>query len=176
MKTKFSNIYSHSANLFNVLNSSFGHDLQPKFDEIFKYCIENGGLTELDFVRPKDQSYNPRPARVALILLNESKQLDQSLLISAMLACVDNCQDPLSIEAKQISSEIELKNYSRKAKLIALALHLDRIRHFHLSPHHKAQRKNIHLLTKKILDLAGSECQRVNHLITHWLQRDEQRN
>lgn len=177
MKNNFPYIYKNSANLFNVLSTCFGRTLSPKIESAFKYCIENDGLNEIDFIRPEGQSYNPRPARVALILINDCEQHDQELIISAILACSRLSNDKKANNALEICNyPSDNKNYQREEKLIALALHLDRARHFHLSPKYQESKLEFHKLTKRILDIAGTECKKTTHLILHWLQRDERKN
>lgn len=173
-------IYKYSQNLFHVLQLKLGKDVSPQLDQAFSDAINQGGLEELDFKRPEGQSYNPRPARIALILINESQQIEEALLLAAFQASILSSEivgNKIVTEALDICKGHDKNQPSRNAKLLALALHLDRSRHFHLSPNYsdKIIRAEFHVLTKKVLDLAGSECQRLNVLLTHWLSRDEKK-
>ena len=110
----------------------------------YLFAIGNGGMLELDYVRPDGQSFNPRPARVSAILMKDMHIKNRELIIAAILACAD--EDSLRSKAAAEFGE-ELVNMALEAQLaccntlestlqptiIAAALWLDRARHFHLA-------------------------------------------
>ena len=124
---------------------------KPVVDAAFDFSIQHGGRTELDFFREPGVSYNPRPARVGLILLKVAGIKDSAILAAAMLATVPE----MLAEARELFSEevygpaisaqlppvelfgIHLDERQRAeigyAGSISVALWLDRARHLHLS-------------------------------------------
>jgi len=52
---------------------------------VYAEAMSNGGSKELDFAREAGVSFNPRPARVALIQLNEAEVLDLDTLKTNIL-------------------------------------------------------------------------------------------
>lgn len=65
-------------------------------DRVLNFTLANGGWEEVHFLRDPDTSYNPRPARVALILAIDAKRRSTAELAAAMLAAIghgatENC-------------------------------------------------------------------------------------
>lgn len=179
MKNKLKNIYKYSQNLFHTLRNTLGDDISHELDRSFLSAINNGGLEELDFKRPEGQSYNPRPARIAIILITETLKRDDAILLAAFSASVFDTSNSIAATALEICGDSHTINYhpTSEAKFLALALHLDRARHFHLSPDYldKNSRAKFHALTYKVINSAGPECKRLNDLLIHWLRRDEKK-
>ena len=131
----------------------FGAEAAAEIDKIFSIAIENGGLEEEDFRREPGVSFNPRPARVGLILINDLKVHDPLIVRAGVLApVVDRCPDEAKAKIESSMSggkqaietalaarlpldRIEkLEGSAREAAAkIAAALFLDRMRHFHQS-------------------------------------------
>lgn len=116
----------------------------------FDFAITKGkGLLELDYERPEDASYNPRPARVALIVTSTAGVADGPVIASSILAaCLESGTTTAELKSAGFeSSAIELARAAVppldqllklrpqfEAAVIALSLRLDRLRHAHLAP------------------------------------------
>lgn len=101
----------YSATLDGLLRRSFDAATVEKLSNIFLSCMKQGGAEELDFTREPEVSYNPRPARVVHILINDLKVSDAEIVAAGMQACA---QESVAI-----------------SPLVQLALWLDRARHLH---------------------------------------------
>jgi hypothetical protein len=121
-------------------------------EDSFNFTIEHGGMLELDFKRPEGQSYNPRPARIALIGIKDeninSLELIQLLILSSLIEVSENVN---ALDVNLISKKINIINPTRLLNLqkyanedeaactsldkddfkILLSLHIDRMRHSH---------------------------------------------
>lgn len=106
-------------------------------DEAFTWCMQNGGIDEHDFIREAGVSFNPRPARVAIILMKEEGVQDLDILTAAVLSsCADkihnydNASDEIkSLVSKSMQPASIILEY--KPAVIALANRLDRARQLH---------------------------------------------
>lgn len=85
-----------SPHLFRCLERRFTPGLIQPFEQAFVAVVAANGELEQDFVRPPDVSFNPRPARLVLILLNDCGITDHQLLLAAMLCGCD--QETLKVE------------------------------------------------------------------------------
>jgi len=118
--------------------------------QAYNFALENGGWTELDFTREDGVSYNPRPARIALILINDASTTDADILAAAMISEVfcapeenlieNSIPQTFSQEIKRLvegvvqirrAKDNQNADYDRPAMLIHLASWLDRARHLH---------------------------------------------
>lgn len=70
-------------------------DLQL-FRQIFDLVCDSGALREVDFERAPDTSFNPRPARIAQICIDEGDIRDLPTLAVSVLSC---CKHPISSSA-----------------------------------------------------------------------------
>jgi hypothetical protein len=82
-----------------------------KFSRIFELAAVSGALRELDFVRDPDSSYNPWPARIAQICIEEGKLVDLPDLTVAVISCCG-----LSSNQEQISQLLD-SNTVKTARL-----------------------------------------------------------
>ena len=107
--------------------------------EALDIAMANGGRLEIDFVRPLEVSFNPRPARVGLILIAEGEVRSYSTLAAGVLATIGDRLEalealPLSESIRQLALNgiaplCTTKN--PEAQLIYLSMLLDRARHLH---------------------------------------------
>lgn len=135
-----------SPNLHGSLKRFVNVDEAELLDYCFETAILHQGLEEIDFIREEGVSYNPRPARVALILINDAKIQDLQLISNSFLANIEkNKLENLKNEKSKIPEEFFqnallakspffAENLRKEIKIISLALQLDRARHRHLSP------------------------------------------
>ena len=144
-------MFTRSPHLANVLSRSVDPAALPFLDSCFNLALLHGGESEWDFSRAPDASYNPLPARVALILINDARITRAEILATAMIASV--ClkeEDLLTLrsftEFKHVcallnlveqypSCTMENSEIERDIASIVAALWLDRARHIHLTPH-----------------------------------------
>ncbi len=185
MIEEHSAIITHSPNLFGVLSRCNDIEISQKLEFYFALSIKYGGLDELDFKREDGASYNPRPARIALILINDAKIYSEEILCKAFLSTIGikalNQNETKEIDTylndyNLITSNIDFileNNYSKELAAIALARHLDRIRHRHLA---KENIDSINLInfieeTRKYLKLANFHSKELYTLIEFWLNR-----
>lgn len=140
-------IQNDSPHLASVLKLRFPGEDCRLLDEVFEFTLTHGGLLEIDFKRPEGASYNPRPARVSLILINDAGIRELQVLAAAMLASIWSPEisdlaesqnfpkDLLELAERANSDPDELLAQSsaqgNMAGIIAVALRLDRARHLH---------------------------------------------
>ena len=154
---------SYSPHLLLHLERIFSDESLSKIEEVFAFFLHHGGLKELDFERPIGEvKYNPRPARIVLILIRDAGIRDLEMLRVAIAAsCLELGEANSSILAVLDSREMELaqsvslfqESWLKDAEmgvsklisdrdqltvkpnqlLLCLAIFLDRIRHVHRS-------------------------------------------
>ena len=143
----------HSGHLTSVAGTIFGPEVTANFEKLFLKTLEFGGLAEEDFDREPGASYNPRPARVALILIKDLKIAAADTIAAGILAAVSRSCTTESIElmTAEITNGKQVAQLAQDALLplpqieqlqeplrtaaaaIAAAIFLDRMRHFHLT-------------------------------------------
>ena len=143
----------YSGHLTSVAGTVFGPEVTAGIERLFLRTLEFGGLSEEDFEREPGVSYNPRPARVALILIKDLKIKSAETISAGILAAVaPGCAAELIKElTKDLDNrekiaelaqaallplvQIEQLNQSLRADAAAIsaAIFLDRMRHFHLT-------------------------------------------
>lgn len=171
----------HSPHLSVVLErrSNSWHVLS----ESFRVAMEQGGRLEPDFEREAEASFNPRPARIALILLNDARVEDEQVLAAAVLAAAA-MNDPGLACASALPQEVSmlaraalqspsglLVGGNTSASLIACAVHLDRARHRHLSKDSPAEWHAFLTQTAEYVQLAESCSPPLHILLAAWLER-----
>ena len=116
----------------------------------------HSGLSESGVMRSDGASFNPRPARVAQIVLGESLLRDPDTIAAAILACSEiessALQDStlsrawqLALQARRCASAPH--DAPAETQAIALALILDKTRHLHM------QKLQPQQLSSQIIDL-----------------------
>lgn len=147
----------------------------------YQAAIAEGGLLEHDFIREKDSSYNPRPARIAYILHKNTGIRAPYVLAAGILASVSEKsatvflkyqlpKEAISLACVAQQDVSELAEVSREAQCIALALRLDRARHFHLSSAVQQENKRTAFLneTQCFIDLAQNAKLPLANELAHW--------
>src|SRR5262249_50888456 len=110
-------------------------------DEVLAFVLESGGESEVGFERAHGVSFNPRPARLALILLQAGVR-DRFVLGGAMLSCSATPEGYAGSGASELlalaNNSTELAQGlraqlpgSRRESQIACAAALDLFRHLH---------------------------------------------
>ncbi len=171
----------HLAGVLSRLETSGNPDALA---EALTFAINHGALTELDFVRETGISFNPRPARIGLILLNEAGVRRLDPLAAAALACVHRDEQsaalsnfPTEIWALALSSTAPPEELSGEAQLIALSALLDRARHLHLAPVNLRSElwPLVFTQVKSALPIAAQNSPHLGILLRTWAERFERR-
>jgi hypothetical protein len=96
-KSILSQLKKLSPHLNGVLNRSFDEAGRQTIETCFNYSVSKSGTQELDFVREEGVSFNPRQARIGLLLINEADGLVADDIAAGILAS--------SIEAGTVNLE-----------------------------------------------------------------------
>ena len=174
-------IRKYSQQLDRLLKGLTKGNERQLLEESFGNALSLGGLAERDFLRERGVSYNPRPARVVHILVHDCGTTNAEVLAAAMIASVceaqardkDNSLPEAVIELAAASKQSvgALGAVPLEAQQIAVAVRLDRARHFHLS------RPSIETLsrfvdeTELFIPLAEKAAPRVSMLLHAWIER-----
>lgn len=118
------------------------------FDAVFELALTLGGRLERDYAREDGASFNPRPARVAQILLEDCREVVTPVVLAAAMLCSvdERSASEVLAQGKALASPVkklikEAKtplerlagaSISEEAVCVALAVALDRARHVHL--------------------------------------------
>jgi len=179
------NISKYSPHLAGVLKRA-GMTQLMGLDEAFAFALEHGAWMELDFEREEGVPYNPRPARVALILINDAKTKDLSALTAGVLATahpdLNLLREKLSVLPSAVTElailalsepELLIEQRAPHAGIVACALHLDRARHRHLvrDPEKLLQWKSFVETTERYQALADKVSPELGLLLAAWLRR-----
>jgi hypothetical protein len=193
-------IQKRSPHLLGALKRNFRAPDAALLEEAFSLAMEIGGENELDFTRAKEASFNPRPARVALILLQEMKVREVATLAAAILASTHprpNQEELQELFETRISNDNQIRQeiirlYSQisgplektlapdeveqSAAVIVLALLLDRARHLHLAKGDDAKIRQRDFLDSlpQYLKLAQRVNRQVYTLLEAWNTRATQ--
>lgn len=150
----------------------------------FAHAVEKGGLTELDFTREEGVSFNPRPARVALILLSNAQVTDPEVIAAGMLASSDPLDDlkhlevaerarvlaHAALEPPEVIASID-PAIRFEVAIVALALWLDRVRHLHQSPDATIRWNEMLERTDCYITLAAQTSEPLHTLLLAWRER-----
>lgn len=126
-------LQQHSRHLLVALKDVLSAESISEVDNVFEVCLAHGGLEELDYLRPSGQTYNPRPARIALIVLREIGVAKPDVLKAALAsACLgdvgDNSENLLSLpnhpwDVILTSAELSMAELSRLAPAELMSLY-----------------------------------------------------
>ncbi len=168
-------IKQRSPSLWGELKRRFTPTELELLDSSFQSSIHSGGELELDFVRAEGDSFNPRLARIALILLQDAQVTDSNCIIEALnsAATAPNSEVALAAQAIFESPDGWQSDSHSQATLIALASHLDRARHIHLA---SADKQAVLLpdflrKTDSMIAIARQTNERLYTLLSAWKTR-----
>ena len=181
-------ISKYSPHLETVSNQIFCARDLVAFGLALEVAMQYGGAVELDFERPEGASYNPRPARVALILIKDAGIKKPSVIAAALLASLDVdtfCKTDLSNKFEKDIIELASRSYenivslgredseiSQQASLVAASHWFDRVRHLHQSPNLEL-RRTLYEATKPYIELTAPINPRLSELLDAWYKRFE---
>lgn len=110
----------------------------------YEISVAYGANEEIGFTRVSGASYNPRAARICLILLTLGEVCDPRILSAALLTSSQkNLKDsainnPELTTLLQVTRDIKKGNYksaTRETTSVVLSVQLDLFRHLHLTTH-----------------------------------------
>ena len=164
--------------------------------EAFALAINSGGIKELDFERADGVSFNPWPARIALIVLNDAGETSPLAVLTAVLLPVLLCGGnfapftmPGAAILEQAAAAANLAAEAPEATLAALdrggdpiarvaaisqcAQHLDRIRHLHQADKGRLREVLPEVLASGeiVLKVASRVAPAIGARIKHWRMR-----
>jgi hypothetical protein len=182
MQTELS---KYSQHLTNALNRIF-KKIPAVIIEAFCFALKNGGLLEHDFTRVKDASFNPRPARICLILINDARVTAADILASSLIrsglemnpTAIANYPELDHLITKLAEDSLQnplalcnmAKNDNRSPGILAAASWLDRVRHFHLADNETLAKKKDEVLelNQAYTELSKLCSEPLGIMLVHW--------
>lgn len=154
--------------------------------ELFNYCCAAGGREESCIPREADESFNPRLARLAQLLISEvHEQSDQLLGAVFLLTIISSSWDlaPASNQMRALaeSADLLLKGNDHQPDLLPLAatitVVLDQIRHLHQSRRTTEERDRLLKLAHRLRDIPAEygRYQRLKEMLAHAISQQERR-
>ncbi|MBN8549497.1 MAG: hypothetical protein J0M12_09300 [Deltaproteobacteria bacterium] len=150
------------------------------FTTAFEISSLNGGLIEGTSRRSPGTSFNPQPARICHILLKECDERRTEVLVAALLV-PSNASLPLPISLAAASEILGaarafLRKHepsSAEGERVALAHHLDILRHLHLTESSREESSALFNGSQNLLAACThrAENERLVVLIQTWLER-----
>ena len=90
-----------------LLARCFSAEHFPALDLAFRFAMDRGGALEPDYTRPEGQSYNPRPARIGVILINDSGEKAVEVLLAGLIASAETGEEKIdAILSEHFSSSV----------------------------------------------------------------------
>lgn len=187
--------------LYNALRRIFQPSELELLETAFEFVQATGGEEEIGFIRPVDQSFNPRLARVALILIEEGRVAGLHNVCAALLSCSSAPgQFRIGLEGvddyREIAGSIELAQLAQKtiseivdsssslnsvALAIAGALRLDYVRHLHRTSLYRdlGQRGLEIELNDRLIQILDRQTEgegsRIAQLLRSWNERERKK-
>lgn len=147
----------------------------------FEKSLRHGGFEELDFERAEGQSFNPRPARLGVILIDNANIYDPMALSAGFLlmssyapsSSIPEKVMKLLQEARLLPKElIELaeENSAATSSTLASAAFLDRARQVHRTSDTSVQ-KHVYRMSFQYSALAETCSPAISHLLVSWQEQ-----
>jgi hypothetical protein len=138
--------------LFSSLVKMFTPNELSNIEKNYEEVVSRGGAEEFPILREVDASFNPRPARIAAIVLADARPKDPArAILLGFWSCLITEGVVSTLESVVpeglYSSLLRINPSDYKANgdidevIVALAVRLDQVRHLHmtaLSPTHKS--------------------------------------
>ncbi len=153
-------------------------------EDCFALAINNGGLLELDYKREEGMSFNPRPARIACILIEDAGARSTNAIAAGIVSTVwyslsakeqdalpDSLRRTAELSAADCPSKLEQleKAEQHEVRLIQLCSYLDRARHLHLADTNVW--RSVYDECEAYSELAKQHCAPLHTLLTSWQGR-----
>ncbi len=180
------NLSKDSPSLYQNIRRYLKEDEVLKITLAYAISAKHGGLTETGVVRLPEASYNPRPARVAQILMTELRDYNAETLCCAILGCC-SVDEKITLpetlldikeQLQELSDAITSPNEpptSTTCEASLYAILLDDIRHLHMTDFPIEHMKNKITFIQELIESKESykENQRLVEKIRHALDRLE---
>lgn len=138
------NLAKDSPSLYSNLNRYLKEDEVLKITLAYALAAKHGALNETGVVRLPKASFNPRPARVAQILMTELRDFNAETLSCAILGCArieDEIELPENLaymkeQFQELKDSIKSPNeapFSSPCEAALYAILLDDVRHLHMT-------------------------------------------
>lgn len=177
-------LISAASGLHNHLRALFEHrgaELEY-LHSLFNYSFTHGGREEDVVIREEGESFNPRLARLAQLLISEGGETSASVIGAAFLMVLEKksaAAAPANAETKALAEAAHARTFDRlpAAAALALAYHLDQIRHLHRSRRSQSESSALLESARTLLSLASPEgrSQRLYTVLTHAISQQERR-
>ena len=178
---------SDSPSLAQNLKRYLKKDEALKVKQAYSIASKYGALNEAGVVRMAEASYNPRPARVAQILITELRDFDADTLCCAILGCarveekipLPESLSSLSDMLGELRDSLNVANLSPASRLVEASLYailLDEVRHLHMTDFPIEHMKDKISYIQELIESKESfkENQRLVEKIRHALSKLEQ--
>ena len=179
---------SDSPSLWGSLQRRILDSDRAQLAEIYSLACAYGALSEGGVRREGGASFNPRPARICQILINECNESDPDVFAAAMLACCTSQPDfqvasPAAVgwgvasRVIRVQSGLEIQ-FDETVARVLLALQLDELRHLHMTELSCVERQ---LLCGRVANLLpqieeSSSNRRLKMLVVAAIDRFERRS
>ncbi|MCB0338952.1 MAG: hypothetical protein KDD53_05075 [Bdellovibrionales bacterium] len=125
-----------SPKFYNLVRRSLGDSAVQELNTAWQEASKLGALCDSPIRREQGVSFNPRPARVGILLIQEAQVYDFKSLKLAIYACIKpHHLNPIEQEANEINSLLDFKispNLSINLATICSVFLLDHLRHVHM--------------------------------------------
>ena len=135
-----------SSHLGGVLRRTLSPYPEELFEDVFEYALQTGGEDECGFSRQPEVSFNPKCARLGLILLQDGGIREPLLVASGILSASAHPEGYGGSEAEALTSQLRdlhsdfptyedvnapLESPANRLRIIRAALCIDLGRHLH---------------------------------------------
>ena len=155
--------------------------------QIFHFSFFHGGREDQSIPRREDESYNPRCARLAQILVSEANIEHEGLLITSILTPLlptrflaeTMIADLLKLVPSQLNNMIlPLMTFPvLDLNLAIISNYIDLVRHLHLCSRPKDERSALLIYAENILNHIeiSAQYERLKLLLSHSIRQQERR-
>ena len=190
-------LHTFAPGLERHLRQLFSHDTQAlsRLKIAFQFSFYQGGREDKSIPRRDDESYNPRCARLAQLLISEALIADESILMVAILMPLLS-RLPASIAAEPLVSQPLVAQFIKSVpvqlhetiqtlspdpqpglELVILADCIDHVRHLHLSSRTELEQQSLLKHARKVLESSTipAQYERLRTMLKHTLSQQERR-
>jgi hypothetical protein len=175
-------LHKESPSLYGKVNRIFG-SIPESIELAYTIASENGGNNEIWFSRKEGVSFNPRAARIGIVLLEGEKKTSAEILCSGILSSLlyhmesyKNIILNYHSNFKYIADYLDTLNFSKKlhpdnAKVL-ISLFIDKMRHMHLCSAEKEERIRKTLKEAEYyIEISEKFFPFYKPFIEHWIKR-----
>lgn len=167
---------TESQQLYGLFRRHFSTDELERLKAAYRYAVKNGGCEE-PAERAPGVSYNPRPARICCLLIQEEKVTDPQLMISALLSSLHEsviARSTGEFEQEAVADALAVAKRSFPCPIrlepLYLAHDLDILRHAHMSNQRDDRLSSVlSEISRRAACYSGTG--RLHNLLSHALRR-----